>query len=211
MRSRNGNHGSGMMSVCMCLMSILTVKVKHHARIEMINTYLSMIIYIYIQYLLELFIIESRTKKEKEGMRMILRLSECQTNRRWNEGEKIYVCVLLLNLFNVTVVSTIKMKKIGKWWWSGALENIWQKWIEPRVYVYIWTSDDILLSTYIYIYVCVCIWIRNRDIHIRNCFSTPLLTNITCDEYQCVLLFVVSHYILLGRSSIWCSADRHAC
>jgi hypothetical protein len=34
------------------------------------------------------------------------------------------VCVLLLNVFNVMVVSTIKMKKIGKWWWSGALENI---------------------------------------------------------------------------------------
>ncbi len=38
--------------------------------------------------------------------------------------EYSYVCVLLLNVFNVMVVSTIKMKKIGKWWWSGALENI---------------------------------------------------------------------------------------
>jgi hypothetical protein len=33
-----------------------------------------------------------------------------------------------------------------------ALVNIWQKWTEPREYVYIWTSDDILLSTYICIY-----------------------------------------------------------
>jgi hypothetical protein len=39
LRSPNGNHGSGMMRVSICLMSILTVKVKHHARIEMINTF----------------------------------------------------------------------------------------------------------------------------------------------------------------------------
>jgi len=64
MKSRfpNGNHDSGMMRVCICLMSIQTVKVKHHARIEMINTFLTMII-----YLLELFIIESTKKKENDS------------------------------------------------------------------------------------------------------------------------------------------------
>jgi hypothetical protein len=67
------------------------------------------------------------------------------------EKKYISVCVLLLNVFNLMVVSRIKMKKIGKWWWwSGALASIWQKWTEPRDYVYIWTSDDILLSVYVY-------------------------------------------------------------
>ena len=43
LRSLEGNDGSGMMRVWMCLMSIRTVKVKHHARMEMINTFLSLI------------------------------------------------------------------------------------------------------------------------------------------------------------------------
>jgi uncharacterized membrane protein YbjE (DUF340 family) len=67
MRSRNGNHGSGMMNVRMCLISILTVKVKHHARIEMINTFLSMIIYIYTAFI---GIVYNRKQKKKEKKRM---------------------------------------------------------------------------------------------------------------------------------------------
>ncbi len=61
MRFLNGNHGSGMMRMSMCSMSILTVKVKHHARIEMINTFLSIDV-----YLSELFTIESKKRNEND-------------------------------------------------------------------------------------------------------------------------------------------------
>lgn len=72
------------MRVRMCLMSILTVKVEHHARIEMINIFPSMIMYIYthIHTVFIGIVYNIEEKKENERMPMILHLSECQTNRR---------------------------------------------------------------------------------------------------------------------------------
>ena len=69
MRSRNGNHGSDVMRVCMCLMSILTVKVKHHARIEMINIFLAMIIYRYTVFIGIVYNMHIKRRKKKENER----------------------------------------------------------------------------------------------------------------------------------------------
>ena len=70
----------------MCLMSILAVKVKHHARIKMINTFLVMVIFIYTRTHIYVHTVFIRTvynikqKKENERIPVILYLSECQTN-----------------------------------------------------------------------------------------------------------------------------------
>ena len=212
MRSATGNQNSGKMRVPMCLASIQTVKVKHYARIEMINTLSARTVYI------------SRCRIDRhclqDRVRMIGRTAqerECQTDRRWNEGERenlrISACVLLLNVLNVMVVSAIKRgrEKIGKWWWrsSEALANIYSRSELNRKSMFIFervmTFSCRAVRGYVCVRVCVCIYETETETYTYGIAFQRLFLFSTSDAR--VLLFVVNddmrgeRYRWLERSS----------